>query len=297
MQKNPGRPTLLYVDEFRALLSVSQRKVTENVLPRLNTLWDCPRKDEITKVDTIEVIEPYLVLLSATPLRYAEERLSETHFAGGVLGRFLILAGSRRQAIPLPPPLSPSVLQPLADQLGGLLKAVAPDPVQMFLDHEADLTYQEWFRKFDRRLDVGGEIEEQLLARLPQHVLKLAMAYSTLLGHSAISRSTLTPALAIAEYVEKITHLIFSEVGLTHQDRVEKLVLRCIRDGRGTIKAMKNHLGGRHSVEEINRAISALEQAAIVTSEWRETKKGRKFAWYSVGEEEIVVIPPEKSPT
>lgn len=286
MAKAPGTPVLLYVDEFRALLSVAQRKVTENIFPRLNTLWDCPDEDEITKVETVRVTEPTVILVAATPLQYIEDRLSEEHFVGGVLNRYLVLVGFRQKAEAWPPPLNRSVIEPVAERLKPLLDRLPVAGREMVPDPEARELYQDWFDALERRLDTMGDLLESLLSRLPQHVHKVALGYATLLGEERLTLAAYRPALAVAEYVECVATQLFSHVGLTARARLEARVLESIGRGKSTAKAIKNYLGGRVSMDDVNRALDALAVGGSVVRDARKTTKGRPYHVYSLAEEE-----------
>lgn len=107
MHQNPDFTTLITEDEFRRFLGVGNRKVTANLIPTLQSLFDCNVPFEVIRKETIRIPEPFVAFIAATPLAYIEEMLTEAHFSGGFLNRFLFLPGEPNDPIPRPTPLSP----------------------------------------------------------------------------------------------------------------------------------------------------------------------------------------------
>src|SRR5262249_54624046 len=86
LAKHDDTKALIYADEFRALLSVARRKGTQDILPRLNTLYYCPERASIDRVkDSTTVIRPFLSLIAATPKEYIEDIMSDLEITGGFL--------------------------------------------------------------------------------------------------------------------------------------------------------------------------------------------------------------------
>lgn len=56
-----GTRILLYCDEMRSFLNVSSRQGTADIIPRLNTLYDCPDDDDLTRrSDSITIKLPFV---------------------------------------------------------------------------------------------------------------------------------------------------------------------------------------------------------------------------------------------
>jgi hypothetical protein len=92
-----GSKGLVAADEFRALLSVAQRKGTQNITPKLNSLYYCPDRSAVNRVDSTVIIKPFVSLLAATPQEYIEDILSDLDISGGFLNRFLIISARNRK--------------------------------------------------------------------------------------------------------------------------------------------------------------------------------------------------------
>ena len=65
-----GTKALIFNDEFRSLLAVGKRQSTQNILPRLNSLYNCPSRDSIDRVkDSTTIIDPFVAMIGADTAR------------------------------------------------------------------------------------------------------------------------------------------------------------------------------------------------------------------------------------
>lgn len=252
---------VIYADEFRALLSVARRKGTQDILPRLNSLYYCPDKSSVDRVKNPTVaIRPFISLMTATPQDYIEDLLCDLDITGGFLNRFLIITGDEQ-------PPKPIVRIPSADQWDDLaMKAqIVIDKASGHIEFSSDALarwkefYLDW-RNNRRNLE---HRKAQLTARVFEHVLKIAMVYAVLNGENAISLSTLNIAIDLGLWIEANTIRLFTTVGMDKFGKCEQAILAVLKkapNGRMWRRNLQQELGGRRfNAELFNRALRALE--------------------------------------
>ena len=55
-----GAKSLAYCDEFRSLLAVAKRRGTQDIIPRLSTLYYCPTRDTLNRrEDSTVIVNPF----------------------------------------------------------------------------------------------------------------------------------------------------------------------------------------------------------------------------------------------
>jgi hypothetical protein len=256
-----GTKGLIYADEFRALLSVAKRKGTQDIIPRLNSLYYCPERASIDRVkDSTEIIKPFVSLVAATPKAYVEDILSNLEVEGGFINRFLIVSGEEQPpkslARRLPPFPWGKFIFPLQTLQGRDIGHLD------FTEEAADLWdtfYTKW--KLERR--TWPYQQTNLTARIFEHVLKIAIIYAVLGNEEKITARTLAVALAIGEWLQSNTLRIFADIGLDHFSKCEQTiveVLKRAKDTRTWRRDLQRAMASRgFNGELFNRAMKALE--------------------------------------
>lgn len=282
MDKTPHQPTLLCEEEFRRLLGVATRKVTVNLIPDLQRLSYCNQPFDLTRTKQLRIERPFLAFITATPLAFIEEMLTEAHFTGGFLNRFLLLHGEPNAPLALPPALTTKALTPFTAFLQKLIGAIPTTSTALSLTGEASQMYTTWYNHLDTQLQPLPEHLQQLLVRLPEHALKLSLVYATLDSAQQITPTHLAPTLAIVGYIQTLTLHYFQHVSLSHTGRIEERVYGCITKGKHTAREIKHHLGGRVSMQDINRALDALVKSERVLKTQTCTGKNRVIFLYTL---------------
>lgn len=282
MADTKDQPTLLCEEEFRRLLGVATRKVTANLIPDLQRLSYCNQPFDLTRTDHLHIERPFLAFITATPLAFIEEMLTEAHFTGGFLNRFLLLHGEPNAPLALPPPLTTTALTPLTTFLQNLIGALPTTSTLLSLTGEARKMYTTWYDSWDTQLQPLPEHLQQLLVRLPEHALKLSLIYATLEGVQTITPAQLAPPLAIVDYVQTLTLHHFQHVSLSHTARIEERVYGCITKGKYIARDIKHYLGGRVSTQDMNRALDALVKSERLLKTQARTGKNRAIFRYTL---------------
>jgi hypothetical protein len=256
-----GTKGLIYADEFRALLSVAKRRGTQDILPRLNSLYYCPDRASIDRVkDSTIITRPFLSLVTATPKAYIEDILSDLEITGGFLNRFLIISGNEQPPKPIVKSPSPAAWEAIASGVREL-----KDRTVGHLEMTAEATelwtnfYTGW--KTERR--EWHPKQANLSARTFEHVLKIGVVYSVLAGENQISVKSLAIAIAVGGWLQFNTLRLFADSGLDYLGKAERIILDLLKranNGRMWRRDLQQAVSKRgFNGEVFNRAIKALE--------------------------------------
>jgi hypothetical protein len=218
---------LAYADEFRTLLSVASRKGTQDLLPKLNSLYYCETTSVDRRKDPASAIKPFFSLMTATPLDYMDDLIGDV--AGGFFNRFITICGNPRAPKSRPKKISFEIWnrfkKPLMDL--SLINAQESD-----LTPAAQELWKKWFDQWS--LDHGKlHHREQLLTeRIPEHALKIALIYSAVEREQDISAQSLAISIKICGWLESNTRKIFQDVGLDKRSKAETVIIRRLKSAK-----------------------------------------------------------------
>jgi hypothetical protein len=226
-----GTKGLIYADEFRALLSVARRKGTQDILPKLNSLYYCPERSSIDRrKESTTIVRPFLSMVTATPQAYVEDVLTDLEVSGGFLNRFMVLSGTEQKA-------KPRVRMPSVGEWESIAAELRPigertiGHVEMTAEAETlwDDFYIGW--KEDRR--GWSPTQANLSARTFEHILKIAVVYSVLAGESTISAKILETSIAIGKWLQSNSLRLFADTGLDRFGKCERVIVDTLKRARG----------------------------------------------------------------
>jgi len=227
LAKKEETRALGYVDEFRALLSVAKgRRVTQDLLPKLNSLYSCPRQEEINRRQkSTTVVRPFFSLIAATPEAYVEDLLGNLELVGGTLNRFLMVTGEEQ------PPKSdvehptPEAWETIADPLREIRDHWLANPRRLEWSPEAKDLWGDFYTNWKNARKEWDQNAANLSARTHEQILKIALVYSALSNQEEIDVKSLAIAIAIGEWLEKTRLRLFGNVGLDHFTKAENVIL------------------------------------------------------------------------
>jgi Bifunctional DNA primase/polymerase, N-terminal/Protein of unknown function (DUF3987)/Primase C terminal 1 (PriCT-1) len=230
LAKHDDTRALGYVDELRSLLSVGRRQGTRDLLPKLNSLIYCPDYETIDRrKDPTTIVRPFFSLIAATAQDYVADLITDLELSGGMLNRFLMVAGDEQ-------PPKAIVKAPSEQEWTGIAARVKQvldrghEPRRMEWSPEAKDLWTEFYVSW-RTVRRGWDIKSQsLTARIQEHIQKIAVVYSTLAGEATITAPTLATAITIGEWLEKTILRLFENVGLDTFSKAELTVLKIVRD-------------------------------------------------------------------
>jgi hypothetical protein len=228
LSRMDGARTLAYCDEFRSLLAVAQRKGQRDIVPRLGSLYYCPRKDSLNRSENSTIVtDPFFSLIAATPAEYVQDLLTNLEVDGGFLNRFITVTGKVREwkAIAPKPTGWERFTRPLQDIVGHY-----DDRECCFsFTHESAELWTDFYTRWKTARQDLNERERKLTARIDEHVLKLAMIYSAIEKQVAITVEALVIAISIGKWLQGVASNAFSDVGHDSFSRAEKIVIEIVK--------------------------------------------------------------------
>lgn len=109
---------LVTENEFATILTKAKQSGTSNLIPKLTSLFDCPKKDGLkVKTKSADVIEPFLSILTASTPEWLSKHLQDQDIAGGFANRFLFVWGDPKDPNPYPPAVDEAKQKRLAEKL------------------------------------------------------------------------------------------------------------------------------------------------------------------------------------
>lgn len=272
-----GTKALIYADEFRSLLSVAKRKGTQDILPRLNTLYHCPERASIDRVkDSTPIVNPFLSLVTATPLAYVEDIITDLEIAGGFLNRFLIIAGKEQEAKAIVKSPSVAAWESIAS---GLRKIRDRKPGHLDFSPEAEKLWIAFYTEWKKERRNWHPKKADLSARTFVHILKIAVVYAVLAGENRITEKSLAVAISIGGWLQANTLALFAD------NRIDRFA-KCERTIIDLLKQAKNFRFWRRDLQQamskrgfngemFSRAIKTLEANDLVRCDIAATPAGR----------------------
>ena len=262
-----GTRLLITADEFKALLQISKRQATSDIIPKLCTLFNCPDVDSIDRrQDPITVIRPFVSLITGSPLGWLDGAFGRGEVLGGFLNRFLFLAGSGKAPLAFPEPPDPAEWDAFMKELDEAIKRWEANPRAMEWSEEARELYKIFYGSWhERQKSLPDEISA-LTNRIPDHIVKIAIVYSALNTSEEITAESIAIAIAVGRYLEEITQSLFGDVTLSEKGRVEHMIITRLRSKGGMMefRGLRQSLGSKVETIDFNMVMSNLEKAEVI---------------------------------
>jgi hypothetical protein len=281
LSKVDGARALAYCDELRSLLTVAQRKGQRDIIPRLGSLYYCPKKDSLNRSEDSTVItNPFFSLIAATPAAYVHDLLTHLEIEGGFLNRFLTVTGNVRPWLSRARPPSRWAMFVKSTCAMGQYKAHAFE-----MTPEADKLWDEFYKdwKSSRQPTAEKPMTERsrkLTARIDEHILKLAMVYSAIEKKAAITTDALVTAISVGQWLQANTLRAYVDVGADQLGQCERAIIETLKhatDRRMWRRELQRLMAGRgFNGEMFGRAIKALETNDEIYIEPIRVASGRK---------------------
>ena len=189
---------LVIEPEFASVLKQSNRDIN-TLSPVLRSAWDGRPLALLTRTAPARASNPHISVIghiTATELRH---HTNHVELANGFLNRFVLVACRRVQLLPEgghPDPLAPTDLP--ARLAANLATARHAGPVR--LDEPARTAWHHAYRQLSQpTLGLAGAIT----ARAEAHVIRLALLYALINGHTTIELPHLTAALELHDYAAR----------------------------------------------------------------------------------------------
>ena len=265
-----GTPRMLLdIAEISMLLQKAKQDGTKSLIPMLTQLYDCPNVYRLhTRTNPVICKTPFLSIITASTPAWLKESLDAADIRGGFMGRFQILVGIEKSAIPWPPPPKEHYMK-CAEGVLNEAKERHKGGRKYELSEGAMEIWDTWYRE-NYVADAKNEILNVIAVRLHQHAIKLACVYAGLEGAETILEEHITAACAYAEYQRKAQAFVFGDFDESKEVAWERSIFNTIsrfqtRHGRPPrIHEIKSNCKHIPSVV-FNRTLDAMRKSGTIT--------------------------------
>jgi len=258
--------------EFGAVLRIMARD-GNSLSGVLRDAWDGLDLAPMTKANRIRATAPHVGIVGHVTRDELLGNLSDTEACNGFGNRFLWLAVRRSKQLPFPSEPDPSDLDRLGRELGRVLthgRTVG----RIGMTGAAREAWRAVYSTLsaDRPGLVGA-----LTARGEAHVMRLSALYAILDGRAEIDHVHLAAALALWEFAEASSRLIFGDAT---GDQVADTILRAVRSNGELSDSQLSDIFGRHvSAARLGRAKASLVSAGLIHAEEIQTGGRPRMTW------------------
>lgn len=262
----------LVQSEFGAVLKIMARE-GNSLSGVLRDAWDGLTLAPMTKANRVRATNPHIGIVAHVTKDELLRNLTDTETVNGFGNRFVWFAVRRSKELPFPSAPAESDLSALAREIRKMLP-ISRACGELSLSQSARDFWVE--RYHDLSADRPG-MAGSLLGRAEAQVMRLAGLYTVLDGHSAITPVHLSAALALWQYAEISTRMIFGD---SLGDPVADAMLKAIRARGDMTDSDISDLFKRHrTATELERAKGVLIQAGLSHCVTIETEGRPRIIW------------------
>jgi len=262
----------LVQSEFGAVLKIMARE-GNSLSGVLRDAWDGLTLSPMTKANRVRATDPHIGLVAHVTQDELLRNLSDTEAVNGFGNRFVWFVVRRSKELPFPSAPNESDLSALSRKIGCVLPT-ARTCGELTLSSSARELWIESYH--DLSADRPGMVGA-LLGRAEAQVMRLSGLYAILDGQSVIDLVHLKAALALWQYAEASTRMIFGD---SLGDPTADTMLRAIRTKGERTDSELSDLFKRHkAAAELERAKGVLEQAGLAHCVTNETDGRPRIVW------------------
>jgi hypothetical protein len=286
--KDKGRPTgevvrvqvdagvedkrlFLVQSEFGAMLKIMARE-GNSLSGVLRDAWDGKDLAPMTKSHRVRATAPHIVLVGHTTQAELQKNLCESETTNGFGNRFLYLLVKRSKLLPFSSSPDQTELHALVVRIRAALQ-VGRTVSRVEMTESARTVWRAVYP--DLSTDRPGLVG-CLLARAESQVLRLAAIFTLLDAQRALDVVHLKAALALWQYAEHSTTMIFAEAtGNADAD----VILRALRTMELTDSQISDLFGRHRSQARLDQAKLLLQVAGVIHPVMRKTEGRPQRVW------------------
>jgi hypothetical protein len=258
--------------EFGAVLRVMQRE-GNSLSGVLRDAWDGLDLAPMTKANRVRATAPHIGIVGHVTKDELLRNLTDTETTNGFGNRFVWVVVRRSKELPFPSEPEQSAMRQLAGRIGQIIeRGRAISLIELSPDAR-----EGWKAVYhDLSADHPG-LARALLGRAEAQVMRLAALYAVLDGQSVMALVHLQAALALWDYAEASTRLIFGD---STGDPKADMILRAVRASGELSDSQVSDLFGRHmTAAKLDRAKDSLLAANLIHCETVETSGRPRVVW------------------
>jgi hypothetical protein len=259
--------------EFGAVLRIMARE-GNSLSGVLRDAWDGLTLAPMTKANRVRATDPHIGIVGHVTKDELLRNLTNTEMSNGFANRFVWFLVRRSKELPFSSNPSPDALGTLATKVGRTLRQARGFGALTMTPQACEA----WATIYhDLSADRPG-LSGALLARSEAHVMRLSGLYACLDGQSAIDLVHLKAALALWQFAEASTKLIF---GQSLGDPIADTILRSLQaNGELSESQISSDLFGRHiSATKLEQAKGVLLTAHLAHCVSVETGGRPRIVW------------------
>jgi hypothetical protein len=222
---------------------------------------------------------PFLSLITATPMEYVQDLLGNLEIDGGFLNRFITITGKVQgwKAIARPP--ESAAWGRFASAVRGIRSHY--ESGCEFTWGEAGGRWIEFYNAWKTKRQDWNTRDQKLTARIDEHITKLALVYSIIKKQSAIDDDALLTAIKIGKWLNAIALNAFSGVGVNPFSKAEKTVLDIVKSKRKMYRRYLQQWVYKKGIDGdlLDRVIRSLVKNGHLTEGKEMTGSGRERPW------------------
>ena len=279
----PGQRVLLDEPEFTNLLKKARRPGTANITEILLSLFDGDDINPNTRKRPIDVVEPFLCIVTSTTPESLETALEDIDIDSGLIPRFASFWCSPRKPVAYPPPPDEEKLWHLSTDLAAIGKFAAKvGDSQQYLRlspaarDEWETTYHDLTQATRQAPKAVGAI----MTRVPSMIMKWALLYAVQAGHAVIEVDDLARGQLIGDYLMQTAELVPNHISKTLVAKVEAKILEALAKEPGKwlpVSSIHQLVSGRIKAQELRQSLGALVELGRIEQGGNPSQRGSLY--------------------
>jgi 5S rRNA maturation endonuclease (ribonuclease M5) len=275
LQNLQSQPCGIYIHkEFSSLLELLNKDYMHGCKGVLAELYDCPPvyKRKTNSTD-IKIENPCIGMLSATNITWFLDSIREQDFKGGFLARILFIPVQKKERTLSWPPLANIEKK---EALSYKLREISKLEGMIIFSSGVKSLYDNWYRKFEKRILSLDDLIQANLSRLMMYVLKIAVLEQISVSYNPLEAlnvgiEPMERAINVVSWLaDRLEELIGNEVTFTWFDKNKKKVLDLIRKNQDGIQRQDLTWHSHLKAKELNEIIDTLIQEESIIVKKRE---------------------------
>lgn len=269
----------LVQSEFGAVLRVMARD-GNSLSGVIRDAWDGLTLAPMTKANRVRATDPHIGIIGHVTRDELLRNLTGTEASNGFGNRFVWFFVQRSKELPFPSMPDDSKMGELASRVGSAIRqARSVGAIGM-----TESFCEKWKAVYHKLSADRPGLAGSLLGRAEAHVMRVSALYAVLDGHKDIDLTHLNAALALWDYAEASTRLIFGD---NTGDLEADTILRTLRErGELTDTDISGLFRGHAPALRLQQAKALLESAGFIYQEKMTTEGRSRTIWRPVAKKE-----------
>mgnify|MGYP001584742748 CR=1 FL=1 len=267
--------------EFTSIIKKMHRTSTTNINETLRNLWDGASARYPTRQFSIEIIEPFCSLLSASTPDALETNMEPGDIADGFLPRCLFIFCEPREPVAFRQRFNDAEMSRLSARLEEITQAVVGCPGEMRLSTQAEGMWTPYYYDLKKYSRTVPELTKHMIERVHLMAMKFAFLYALQARHENIEASDMELGMHVGNYAVYAASRI---TGHTHQHPIAKeeqritAMLRRRYPEFVSYRDIISFLRGKVPADTLRRMLTAMVEGGILQN--REGDRGGfYFRW------------------